>query len=631
MSAFSVTAASWEILLIVPLILVSLAIVALIVFFIYRRAWRIPAPNEALIIVGRQKGAKGPIAPQQIEADVVEAINEGRTEGLDFRISTTATWVNPVTSRVSRLPLDSRSTDFTVDCHDSQKIACTVKGVILYKIGDNYPAMAAAARRFLSMDEEGLNESIRNLVTGQVRALVGGMTIPDLITDRQQLMDNIRTATHEDMAKLGLQIDSLTIQDISDPKGYIDNLGRPQAEAVAREASIAADQARQEKERAAKAADLEVARVTRDTEVEAAQYKAERDKAAAEAAQAGPLARAEAQRAVVSKETEVAELQVAMTEKRLDAEVRKAADAERYAAEQRAEAEKAAAIAQAEAQAEREAQMGSAEAGATKARGEADAQAIKARGLAEAEGIRAKAEALSANGDVVIDQELAERMPEIARAFAEPLGAVDNMIVLDGPEGLTKGVVGAVTAAGDAIDRIMTLPHVPPGPNGASANGGGSPDDGDDDGGGGAPAPGQPDPGGATISERTRRAIESARAAVADASSAGEPPAQAAATTASAEPIGEVPQVEDPPPPPAPEDLVEPVDYDLLVKQVRRLGRGDIEAVLNEVQTDEHLRDALDAVLRDEDLAADVLDRAQISGIRRKAAERLLGQLRQRA
>ena len=370
----------FELILLVPLFFAVVFVAGIVAFFAYRRAWRIPQPNEALIIVGKARGAKsGPVTPEEIQGDVVQAINEGRTEGLDFRIATTATWVNPITSRVFRLPLDSRSTDFAVDCHDSQKIACSVKGVILYKVGDNYPAMAAAARRFLEMDEGHLNQSIRDLVTGQVRALVGGTTIPELITDRQMLMGAVREQTHEDMAKLGLQIDSLTIQDISDPNGYIQNLGRPQTEAVAQAASIAADQARQEKERAKYVADLEVAKVKRDTEVEASTYQAEEDRARETAAQSGPLARAEAEQAVVAKKTEVAQLEAQMTEKRLDAEVRKAADAEAYRVEKLAGAEKARAIAAADAEAARAERIGAAEAAATRARGQADAEAVRAK------------------------------------------------------------------------------------------------------------------------------------------------------------------------------------------------------------------------------------------------------------
>jgi flotillin len=611
-------AVSLEWVVIAPVVFFTTVFFALIVFFLYRRAWRIPQPNEALIIVGRRKGSGSPVAPQNLESDVVTAIQEGRTEGLDFRISTTATWVNPVTSRVSRLPLDSRSTDFSVDCHDTQKIACTVRGVILYKVGDNYPAMAAAARRFLTMKQEELNESIRDLVTGQVRALVGGMTIPDLITDRQQLMDNIRTATYEDMARLGLQIDSLTVQDIADPKGYIDNLGRPQAEAVAQAASVAADQARQEKERAAKAADLEVAKVTRDTEVEAARYQAERDRAAAEAAQAGPLAHAEAQRAVVAQETEVAQLQVAMTEKRLDAEVRKAADAEKYASIQAAEAEREAQIARAEAEAERETRLGTATAGATRARGEAEAEAIKARGLAEADGIRAKAEALAKNGALVIDKEIAERMGEIARAFAEPLGAIQNMIVLGGPDGLTKSVVGAVSAAGDAINRITDLPWsggARPGsgdgdksPLGASA----TPDE-------AAAAGAGAEPAGIdeAVRDRTKRAVERARRSASSAAVAD----QAATEGGEAEPEHEPGDAGTDEPAVAAEQL-DPV--------LKQLAAGDLEPAVEAVRIDPELRESLRALAADEELAAQALDRARLRGARRRVAERLLKQLSER-
>ncbi|MGI8633445.1 MAG: flotillin family protein [Solirubrobacterales bacterium] len=445
-------------------IVIGIAVVAFIAFWalvftylLYRRAWKIPKPDEALIIVGRAKGGRAPVKPDDIDADVVEAISERRTEGLDFRISTSATWVNPVTSRTYRLPLDSRSASFEVDCHDNQKVAVNVKGVILFKVGDNYPAMAAAARRFLNMKEDRLNESIRDLVTGQVRALVGGMTTPELITDRQSLIDNVRDATHDEMARLGLAIDSLTIQEVSDPNSYIQNLGRPQAEAVAQAASIAADEARQAKEAAKQDADLDVARVRRDTEVKAADYQAEQDEASERAAQAGPLSRARAEREVVVEQTKVAELEAEMAEKRYDAEIRKRADADAYRVEKEAEAQKARLVAEAEAEGERRRQIGDASAHATRVQGEAEADAIERRELAEAAGLREKGKALIDNGRLVIEQQIAGDIPQIARAFAEPLGAIKNLTVLDGAEGLSRSVVGSIVAAGGALENIRDL------------------------------------------------------------------------------------------------------------------------------------------------------------------------------
>lgn len=439
-------------------ILGGVLLFALIVaFVVYRRGWNIPRPDEALIIMGRDRRGTRQVHAEDIEADAAQAIKEERVEGTEFDIRTSACWVNPVTKRVYRLALDSRSTDFEVTCHDLQKIEVKVKGVVLFKVGDNWPAMRAAARRFMSMDEGALNQNIRDLVTGQVRALVGTMTIPELITERQTLIDKVRETTKDDMAKLGLSIDSLTIQELWDDHGYIQNLGRPQREEVERAASIAADQARREKERAKQSADLDVAKAQRDTEIERAKFQAEQDREREIASQSGPLARAEAERAVVQQQTEVAQLQVAMEEKRLDAEVRKRAEAERYAAEQQAEAEKARRLREAEAEAEAARAIGEARAAAARAEGEAEAAVIRARGMAEAEAIAARADALAEHGDRLIEQDVVKQLPEVARAVAEPFGRIDSMVVLDGPDGVSKGIIGAVTAVGNAVGQIRGL------------------------------------------------------------------------------------------------------------------------------------------------------------------------------
>lgn len=328
-----------EFLLLIPVVLGMIAVIALFAFVAYRRAWRIPPPNQALIIVGKSRGSDSGavVAQERIDGSdqtAAEAIEEDRLEGLDFRIATSATWVNPLTSRTFPLGLNSRSTTFTADGHDKDKVAVSVRGVLLYKVADNYDAIARAARRFLDVDDESMNKYIEQLITGQVRALVGAMSVEQLITDRQTLMDRVREATAQDMAVLGLKIDSLTIQEVADSQGYIENLGRPQAEMVARQASVAADQARQAMEEAKQAADVEIARVRRDTEVKAAEYQAEQDRARETAAQSGPLARAEAESAVVSEQTKVAQSQVALAAKRYDAEVRERASADRFRVEE---------------------------------------------------------------------------------------------------------------------------------------------------------------------------------------------------------------------------------------------------------------------------------------------------------
>src|SRR5919206_327149 len=119
-------------------------------------------------------------------------------------------------------------------------------------------------------------------------------------------------------------------------------------------------------------------------------------------AQAGPLADAEARKQVVVQETEVADLEAEREEKRLDTQVRRPADAEAY--RQRVEAE-----------------------GQRAARGEAEGSAVRAKGLAEAEAIGKRAEALEAQSDAVIGQQLAERLPEIVAAAAGAFRGVDQL------------------------------------------------------------------------------------------------------------------------------------------------------------------------------------------------------------
>jgi uncharacterized membrane protein YqiK len=445
-------------LLIILAVLFGAAIfLALVGMIVFRRWLRIPDANEALIIIGKkskESKAADKNSASTTEKDVIQAITEGVQDNLDMNVETSATWVNPLTSSVSKLKLDSRSTVFSVECHDISKISVSVRGVILYKVGDAKVAIKAAARRFLTMSEDDLNERIKDLVTGQVRALVGGTSIPELINNRQVLMEKVRESTYEDMAKLGLQIDSLTIQDISDSNGYIDDLGKPQAEEVRKQAAIAEADARQESERASQEAQLKIAEAQRDTEVKRAEYKAEEDKALEISKQAGPLAKAEAQKDVVAKETEVAELQASMREKQLNAEVRKTADAEAYRINTLAEASKAQQVLAAEAEAEATKLRGQADAEATKLRGKAQAEAEQALQEAQAAGIKAKGEALEKNGDAFNQQLMTEQMPAIASAVSEPFGKINDLTIFDGPEGLSRGIIGAAEAVGKTVQAI---------------------------------------------------------------------------------------------------------------------------------------------------------------------------------
>jgi len=225
-------------------------------------------------------------------------------------------------------------------------------------------------------------------------------------------------------------------------------------------------------------AEAQKALARRDTQIRQAGYQAEVDRAAAQAKQAGPLSEATARQQVVVEETRVAELEAERKEKELQVEVRKPADARAYEQVTLSRAQRDAHIQEAEArakeielqatadaarvklaagaQAERvkvEAEassaqtrmIGEAEAAATQARGRADGEAIRARGVAEAEAIKARAEALEGNQDAIIGQQLAEKWPEIVEAAAKPFGDIDQLIVLNGAQGISDALAQALS------------------------------------------------------------------------------------------------------------------------------------------------------------------------------------------
>src|SRR3954447_2050520 len=381
--------------------------------------YKVAEPNEALIISGL-RAHHGP---------------EGDAAGLGFKIVVgKGAFYWPGLQKVRRLSLDIHEAELDLECVTTQGIRVGVKAVVIYKIADDFASIANAARRFLDQEEQ-MDVKVHNVFAGHLRSIVGTMAVEDLIRNRDALTKATRDSSSTEMQRLGLTIDSLQVQEIEDQTGYIDNLSMPEAARVAKDARIAqaaADREATEREQEADA--LKVAALS-SSQIKQAKARAEAQRAEAESEQSGPLAAATARQQVVVQETRVAELEAERIEQKLQAEVRRPADADAYKTRTVAEAERDARISQAEAHAReaelqaaadakrvkleaeaaatRTEQIGNAEASATKARGLAEGDAVRAKGLAEAEAIKARADALASNQDAVIGQQIADQLPQI--------------------------------------------------------------------------------------------------------------------------------------------------------------------------------------------------------------------------
>jgi flotillin len=471
------------------LIMVGAVVAGLIVLFVlFKMMWRVAEPNEALVISGLRERSK----------------IEGVGETLGFKIVTgKGTLVVPGLQMVRRLSLDLREAELAIECVTHQGIPLGIQGVVIFKVGDDYVSIANAARRFLDQQQQ-MDARVHNVFAGHLRAIVGNMTVEEMIRDREKLTALTRESSGTEMEKLGLIVDSLQIQEIKDPTGYIRNLALPHAAAVAREARIAQAHADREATQAEQEADALKAAARRDSQIKQAGYQAEIDRAAAQSDQAGPLSEATARQQVVVEETKVAELEAQREEQRLQATVRKPADARAYEKTTLAKADRDARISGAEAErrevelnaeanaqrvrleaaagaervkleaaarSESTRQIGGAEAAAAEAKGRAEGEAVRAKGMAEAEAIKARAEALSENQDAVIGQQLAEQWPAIVEAAAKPFGAVDQMIVLNGAQGLSEALAQALSQGVAGLQLARNLLAGPGGASGAP-NGG---------------------------------------------------------------------------------------------------------------------------------------------------------------
>jgi flotillin len=440
-------------------VIAVIVIVVLIVLFTLLRGIKVAKPDEAIIVTSRQKTVK--------KTGDAEDENGGQRVVFGSRV-----FVMPIVEAHFKLSLRSRQLNVQATAQTKDAITIKVNAVAVVKVGGSESMVRAAAQRFLNQQDQ-IETSTEEVLSGSVRSIVGQLTVTEIITNRSALQGQVLEAVRESLDVQGLQIDTLQIKEIDDDNGYIRDLGRAEAARVKQVAEIAESVSRQASEEARISADQAVAEQQRKLDLRNAEIQKETDKARAEAAAARPLAESIAQQGVIAQDEINAASRVGLRKQELDAEIRAVADAEAYAVLKNAEASAAAAVAAADSN--RDARKASAEAveaegvaeknrriaaaEALRAEGEAEANSIRVKGAAEAEATMAKAEALEERADDLLRQQVIAQLPEIVRAAAEPLAAIKNMTVISSDGGGTEQVgqnVASQLATSTQIVRDLT-------------------------------------------------------------------------------------------------------------------------------------------------------------------------------
>jgi flotillin len=394
--------------------------------------WRVPAPNEALLISGSKR----------------------RRDDTQFRIVTGhGSFVIPIKQKARALSLALQEAEIVEDCITNQGIRLNVRAVAAFKVGDDPASIANAARRFLS-EQDRMEVLVGRVFAGHLRSIIGGLTVEQIIRERDRVAQEIKDGSHAEMEKLGIVVDALEIQEIEDSSEYISNLAAPHAAAVASQARIAraqADQAAAEHEQQAAAMK---AQYERDLRIKQSGFLAEVEEARARAAQAGPLAEARASQEVIEQQTALAQRRADLAAQRLEAEVRRPADAEAYKQRTLAEAERDQAKFTAEGDAYRRTTVARAEAEAATIQADAAAYAERATAGAQADANRSRAASLAdGNQELIAASRIIEALPALVAAAAQGIAA-SNLTILNGTEGVNQVVAGLVGQGLSILDVL---------------------------------------------------------------------------------------------------------------------------------------------------------------------------------
>ncbi|MER1956197.1 MAG: flotillin family protein [Solibacillus sp.] len=455
--------------------------VGVVVFFIialvavYVTKYKTVGADEALIVTGSYLGSKN--VHTDDSGNKIKIIRGG------------GTFVFPVFQQAKPLSLLSSKLEVTTpEVYTEQGVKVMASATAIIKIGGSISEIATAAEQFLGKQKSERESEAREVLEGHLRSILGSMTVEEIYKNRDKFSQEVQRVASQDLAKMGLVIVSFTIKDVQDNNGYLDSLGKPRIAQVKRDADIATAEAdketrikrakaSQEAQKAELERATEIAEAEKENQLKVAEYRREQDIAKARADQAYELESARAKQEVTEqemqvkiierqKQIELEEKEILRREKQYDSEVKKKADADRYAIEQRASAEKMKQFAeadsekyrvetQAQAQAERIRLDGIAKADAERAQGTAEAEIIRLRGLAEAEAKQKIAEAFEQYGQAAILDMVVKMMPEYAKQIASPLANIDKITVVDTGGGEGGGGANKVTAY--ATNLMSTL------------------------------------------------------------------------------------------------------------------------------------------------------------------------------
>ena len=423
---------------------IIILIIAIIAFLMVR--YRIGKPDEALIVTGSLLGK----------------------EGIKI-LKNSGTFVIPIVQKAHKLSLLTHKLEIgTPEVYTEQGVPILASATVLVKVGNSVEAIKTAAEQYLGKSTVELEDEAQEVLEGHLRAILGTMTVEAIYKNRDDFAEQVQQVASTDLRKMGLEIVSFTIKDVTDPNGYLDALGRPQIAEVKKNAEVAESNAlretrikQAENEQLAQHEEIrrqtEIAEATKDMQLKQAQYKQEQEVAVAKADQVATGEQMKVRLIEQEKNIEIQEKQAELSEKELNATLRKKAEADKYVVEQNALAEKAREIAKAEAEAEKVRLAAEAEALKIEKIGTAEAERIAKVGQSEADSKEKMALALQKLNEAGLLIEFIKVLPALAKEVNAPISNIDKVVSFGSGDGVHEMGEAGLARTFDTIKETTGL------------------------------------------------------------------------------------------------------------------------------------------------------------------------------
>jgi len=384
------------------IVAVFLVIIVVAVAAVLRSLIVIVPPNRVAVISGRDR-----------------QLSDGRSVG--YRVIKGGRTIRiPLVERVDFMDLNSIPIEVSVtNAYSKGAIPLDVQGVANIKVSSREGVIENSIERFLGWGPEYIQQIAKENLEANLRGVLSTLTPEEVNEDRLKFAQTLIDEADDDIKTLGLELDVLKIQNVTDQVGYLDAVGRRQTALVLKEAresealrTAEAEEAeatnRERSELARVQADLVIAEEQNKLRVREAQLRATALAQEAEAEVAGERAKAHAEQALEDERIE-------LMKRRLEADVIAPARAEKEALELKAQG---------------------------------DAASIIEDGKAQVAVFRHMSTEYNAAGDDARDVMVLQMLPELVGQIVDTVNNIDidKMTVIDQGGGADGGAIGGVAS-----------------------------------------------------------------------------------------------------------------------------------------------------------------------------------------